>query len=308
MPFVRSSSFASKSAGFVFVLLTCALLALNPPCSRGAMADGANAVFLTVSSLFFRAVLMTVFCLHRGERPFARRGGRKLVVLGGLLQAVTGLSLYLALTSLPGPIVWIILYTFPLILLMFQVWRREMRFSTETLVLTLSALAGLSLVLDVWHATLTDWAAVGLSAVAAVATAARTYIYGHLVTTKSPALVGAENFIAAFVFALAFLVWQRPVLPQSLAGYGWISLVYLGSVLGSFGIFYGIRLVGTFSWGLLAKMEPVFVALFSALLLGEVLSFTQYLGIATVMASLVFYQLRSEARPPSQAEPELAVE
>jgi drug/metabolite transporter (DMT)-like permease len=47
---------------------------------------------------------------------------------------------------------------------------------------------------------------------------------------------------------------------------------------------------------MVVKTEPIFTALFSALLLSEVLNADQYAGIAAVIASLGAYQIMEQRR------------
>lgn len=57
--------------------------------------------------------------------------------------------------------------------------------------------------------------------------------------------------------------------------------------LGSFGMFSGIKKIGSFHYSLITKAEPLFVALLAALFFREILKPTQYLGIVLVVACLV---------------------
>jgi drug/metabolite transporter (DMT)-like permease len=56
-------------------------------------------------------------------------------------------------------------------------------------------------------------------------------------------------------------------------------------------MFYGIAALGAFQYSLMAKLEPIFTALFSVIVLNQVLGFYQYLGIVLVVGSLSAYQL-----------------
>ena len=61
-------------------------------------------------------------------------------------------------------------------------------------------------------------------------------------------------------------------------------------------MFYAISLLGSFDYSLLSKIEPVFTALFSFLLLGEILKPLQYLGMVIVLGSLAMYQIVSNVK------------
>ena len=73
----------------------------------------------------------------------------------------------------------------------------------------------------------------------------------------------------------------------------YLLLASLSLAVANLAMFYGIALLGSFRWGLLLKLEPVFTALFSFLLLGEILKPLQYAGMAVVLGSLAAYQITS---------------
>jgi len=284
--------------GFVLAVAAAAAMGLYPPCTRAAYADGANAVFIIIGSLFFRAISMASYCHYKRLKLFEPGRGRKEIIWGGFFQAVTMAGLFIAMIHMQGALVIIIFYIFPLLFWLLLVCRGETRFSALTVLWIVIALGGLSLVVDVWNRQATiDWLGVGLSLLAAVATVCRTYIYGRQLETKSPFVVGAENFLVAAVVSLLVLLWKFPVLPTTVGGYAWAGLGFLGSIVGSFGMFYGMMIIGPFKWSLFGKMEPVFVALFSALFLGEYLTTSQYIGMALVLGSLVAYQLTTRPKP-----------
>jgi len=148
------------------------------------------------------------------------------------------------------------------------------------------------MVMDIWHVqSVNNLTGFALAFMAAIATVWRLYIFGKQTEKRNPAVVGAEVFIVAFLFLLLLGFWKLPVVPQTLAGWGWSSLAALSLGSGSFGMFYGVALLGSFKWSLFAKVEPIFTSLFSIWFLGETLKTSQYVGMAVVIGSLIAYQL-----------------
>jgi drug/metabolite transporter (DMT)-like permease len=198
----------------------------------------------------------------------------------------------MALERLPGPLVIIIFFTHTLMLLFYMAWRGEIKLDAVTVLTTLMALTGLSLVLDLWHqkSSAELWG-IALAFGAAVTAVIRLYVYGHQVRTRHPVTVGAESFLIAAALRLCVLLFGKPVAPATLTGAGYAVLGCVAMALGTFGMFYGIMMLGSFRWSLYAKMEPVLTALFSALLIGEMLKPAQYGGMAVVLGSLILYQI-----------------
>jgi len=83
------------------------------------------------------------------------------------------------------------------------------------------------------------------------------------------------------------LFFQMPRLPATLTGDAYVLLSCLSFTFGTFFMFWGISLLGSFQYSLMCKIEPIFTSIFSVLLLNEVLSAHQYGGIALVLASLL---------------------
>jgi len=105
------------------------------------------------------------------------------------------------------------------------------------------------------------------------------------------AVVGARVFSMSSLFMLALPLLSRPIPPSSLFGYFSLLLCSGSLIAGTFGMFYGIALVGAFRFSLLVKVEPIVTAIVAYLMLGEVLSPTQCLGMVLVLGSLVAYHV-----------------
>ncbi len=278
--------------GVLVAIVSAAIFGLWPAAVRGAYETGANVAFILPLTTWVRALAMAAFCLTTQRRLFATKEGTRQSMVGGAFQAVCMLGIYAALTFLPGPLAIIILFSHTLMLLFYMAWRREIRLDRATVFMTALALAGLTLVVDLWHPQpVSNFLGIGLAAVAALATVGRLYAYGRQTKDRHPIIVGAENFLVAAVFVLPVMAWQAPHAPVVLAGWLYALLGCASLTVGTFGFFHGIALMGAFRWSLFGKIEPVFTALFSTLLLHETLKLSQYAGIALVVGSLAAYQL-----------------
>jgi drug/metabolite transporter (DMT)-like permease len=283
--------------GILTTIAAAMIFGAHAPAERGLYAEGGSVALVAVVTTWARALTLLLYCLLRRRPLFRTREDIKQGFIGGAFQALSALFVFSALLYLPGPIVIIILFSHTLMLLLFMAWRREIKLDIATLATTLAALIGLSLVIDLWHSQAQgNWIGIGLAFLAALAAVSRMYVYGHQTKLRPPTTVGAENFLVAAVLVTpaAFLMpWH---LPQSTAGYSWLAIASLSLAGGTFLMFYGISLLGSFRYSLFCKMEPVFTSLFSVWFLGEVLKTQQYLGIAVVVGSLALYQIYQQKR------------
>lgn len=300
---------AAARMGLLFAVLSAVSFGFYPAAARYAYAEGANASFMMLLTTGTRMLAFWIFCRLAGKKLFADRPALKSGIVGGFFQAVTVGCIFASLLYIPGPVMIIIVFTHTLMLLLFMAWKREVRLDAATLLTTLAALLGLSFVLDLWSAY-HSYSPLGmvLAFVAALATGTRLYVYGREMKTRNPAVVGAENFIFAVVFLLPVAAVMTPVGPGNFTGYCFALLAGLTQAAATFSMFYGIQALGAFRFSLFLKLEPVFTALFSIVLLHEVLAWHQYAGIAAVLASLVTYQYIETRRHNAVPAPRVAAE
>jgi len=280
-----------KTKGILLAIICAAVFGLWPNCVRAVYAEGGNTAFVVLVTTFARMLPLVLFCRFTNKPIFETREDMKLGLRGGFFQAAAVLSAQASLVYLPGPVSITICFTQTLMLLFFLAWRGEAKLDAITIITTVIALVGLSFVLNLWSQTgHVSILGACLAFLSAVATMSRLYVFGQRTKTSNPAIVGAETFIFTMLFVLLVPLVQMPHLPATAAGWGWIALGSLTFSIGTFGMFYAIALIGSFRFSLFSKTEPVFTALFAALLIGETLHMGQYLGILLVVGSLAVYQ------------------
>lgn len=278
-------------------IVSAALFGLYPPAAQIAYSDGANVVAVVLVTTACRAISLLAFCGWRGLALRLDSAKRGSVVSAGFFQALSVFGIIGSLAYVPGPVTITILFSSTSLLLLWMGLRGESRLDFVTLTSTFTALVGIALVLDLLgSAEDLRWEGLALATVAALATTSRTYLYGKQTRETHPAVLGAQVFCVAFVCCLALFLYQIPELPNSFRGYLALAASAISLSLGTFGMFYGIARLGAFRFSLYLKLEPLCTSLFSVLLLGQVLTAWQYLGVGLVVASLTAYQLLAEGR------------
>jgi len=277
---------------FIVPLLTAVCYGLYPAAAKAAYAHGANAACVILLTTFARASALAFFCVMTGRAWIPRGPQWRSALVGGFFQALSILGILASLTYLPAAVSIIIVFTHTTLLLLYTALRGEQRLTWAATLSTLGALAGVSLVVDVWS-TRGGLSGMGLALAftASVATMSRIYVFGKQVQSDHPAVVGARVFSMSSLFMLALPLLSRPIPPSSLFGYFSLLLCSGSLIAGTFGMFYGIALVGAFRFSLLVKVEPIVTAIVAYLMLGEVLSPTQCLGMVLVLGSLVAYHV-----------------
>lgn len=289
--------FNAHRLGLLITLATALAYGLWPSAMRAVYADGGNASFVILLATVLRAVPLLVTCVAQRRPVFRTRQDTRNAMVGGFFQAISSGAALAAVIFLPGPLAVVIMFSHTLMLLLYLIWRGEIKPEAVTLLTTASALIGLCLVLDLAHKqSSAGLMGMGLAFLSAVAIASRLYVYGHQMKTRHPAIVGAENFIVTVFLTPLILLYQLPHAPNTPAGWGWMALGSASLALGTLGQFYAIGLLGSFRYSLFLKLEPLFATLFAALLIGEVLKPSQNLGIVLVIGSLALFQIIDHRR------------
>ncbi|MDE2030609.1 MAG: DMT family transporter, partial [Alphaproteobacteria bacterium] len=283
--------------GLIVAIASALVFGLYPPTLRAVYADGGSAFLMIVVTTWMRMLGLVLYCRATGAPLFQTRENVKHAFIGSLFQTASIFGILLALLYMPGPLVLIIMFSHTMMLLLFMAWRGDVKLDAVSVIATAAAFLGLTLVLDIWHPQKTTyWIGAALAFMAALATMGRAYLYGKLTQNRKPITVGAEVFIFVSLFTLPALFIQTPHLPASTAGYIYALVSCLSLTLGTFGIFYGISLIGPFRWSLFLKLEPIFTALFSIMIFGKFLKLSQYIGMAVVLISLAGYQIVMQKR------------
>lgn len=279
--------------GVSICLLSAVIFGLYPPASRGAYQEGANITFIVLVTTLSRLIGLYALASFKRKKVFHNWGECKTSVYAGIFQALSIVGILGGAFFMPGAVVIIIMFSYSLMLLFFSAWKKEIKLNFANITSTIAALVGLGLVLNVGEYGIAyPLTGIALAALAAVATFARTYIFGQQSKNKRhPLVTGTETFAVASVVLLLLLFWKSPELPQTNLGGLMTLTAAISLTLGSFGMFYGISYLGPYKFSMIMKLEPVFTTLFGIILVGDVLAVSQYMGIAVVLMSLVSLQL-----------------
>lgn len=263
------------------------------------------------------AVLLVVLAVTRpGVLAALRADGPALLLYGVLAAAGVQVAFFNALQYLPVAVALLLEYTGP-ILVIGWVWLVRRQPPTRRTVLgAVVALAGLSLVVEVWTGLGLAWQGVAWGLLAAVCQASY-FLMADRAGSATPPLVlaGVGMTVGAVVVALLGLVGLLPIVVDPavtgvvLAGVdvGWPVaaglLVLVATVLAYLTGVAAVARIGATRGSLIALLEVVVSAVASWWLLGQVLGPVQALGGVLILAGVA---MTTTARPPAVAEPLLA--
>jgi len=281
-----------RRRGYLLTCFAAISFGLYPATSRLAYAEGANQTFLIILTTFFRAAFLFSAALRKRYPVSAIFSDIGSSFFSGFLQAVSIIGIFGSLQYIPGPVMITIIFTHTLMLLLLMHWTGEAPLTKLATISAVIALLGITMVVDV-YSDLSNLNFFGLSLafVAAVATASRAYTFGKLVKIIPHEIVGTRVFSCAALFVLFIVFIQLPHFPTSTKGFFCAALSCFSLGFGTAATFSALSLLGSFRVSLTLKLEPLCTCFYSWVILNELLSPIQYVGIALVLASLLIYQL-----------------
>lgn len=292
-----SAALAPGTAGVLIVLSAAVLISLTNILAPVIYQGGSNPLtYLTLRFLCF-VVLCRLWFLAHGKRP-ALPVRRRLTGYGiGVVYAIGAGSLLSALVYIPVSLAILILFMFPLLIVVFaSVLDRRMPGAIEMICFA-AAFVGLALALEVSIETLNPLG-LGLAGLSALAIAVAYLWNGRAMGDLDATVVTLHMSVSGLaVAAVLTFATGSFVLPLS-SGPGMLALVGASLCFAGafFAMFFGVRVIGPVRTAMVMNLEPVLTIAMSIMLLGETLSLRQFAGAALVLGAVVLAQ-RSGKRP-----------
>jgi drug/metabolite transporter (DMT)-like permease len=297
-----------RVTGYTMVWAAALLFAVNGSVSKVILESGITSVELTqVRSLGAFAGFAVALLLTRPRS--LRVGRRELAFL--VLFGVAGLALvqwlyFVSIHRLPVGIALLIEYLAPLLVALVARFVFHERVRRRIWIALALALAGLSLIVDLWsEGGVLDGLGIAAALAAAVAYAAYILLAERGVRRRDPISLTCYGFLFAGLFWLAVHpVWRFPFgrVDDSVSLLGnlettelpvWVLLLFLVAVgtMATFALVVSaLRHISATSVGIVAMLEPVAAAVVAWVWLGEALGAAQLAGGGIVLAGIAIAQ------------------
>ena len=293
--------------GYCLVAAAAVLFAVNGTVSKVILASGFSSLRLTEVRLTGAAlVLLAVLAVKR--RAALRLRARELPLLVGF--GVLGLAFvqwfyFLSIHRLQIGIALLIQYLAPLLVAVWARFAMDEPVRGRIWAALLLALAGLALVVEVWHGTSLDVLGAAAAVAAALTYALYILLAERAVASRDPVSLACYGFVFGAVFWACIQPWWS--FPAASVGEGvsllgnlsgvdspvWLLMawmVVLGTIV-PFGLFIAaLRHVSATRAGIIAMIEPVAATAVAWAWLGESLGAAQLAGGSIVLAGIALAQ------------------
>jgi drug/metabolite transporter (DMT)-like permease len=280
--------------GLVFALLSAALFGINIVSAQIAGAAGLSGPLMVL----WRVVLMLVFVCGimawRGTSFALGAEHRKSVIVMGLVSALVGSAYLSSVAFIPVTIAVVILYTFPVLVVMAEPFVNGGRFGRVRFALAIIAFIGVVLVIGPGFETL-DWRGLALAMIASIGAAIQFFAASRSAAMPlMPKLFWIHIIVLPMTLVILFVTGGfKPVTMLALAPYA-SAITIIAFIFGFALQVAALARIAPGSAALVFSLEPVVAALAAALMLGEAMVPLQYLGAALVLGTVVANVVREQ--------------
>lgn len=272
-------------SGVLFALITAVCLGSITTQAKLYYAEGGNAMTLMLARFFVSTLIFGLVVILRREAFKVNRSERSGVFFVGLIWSGAMIFYLLSVETISVSLAVLILYAYPLVVLLYSIFARQLEPSLRLVLLFLIAFGGLYLALSTGEIKL-DYRGLLFAALAGLG-AAFTFIKGAKVAPLLKPLVMTFWINLVGLAMIVPLVISSFTLSVSPAGHRALAIAtafYVVAILCQFQAL--ARLPATMA-ALILNFEPVVSILLAVIILNEHLSLLQWLGVTLVITVLI---------------------
>jgi drug/metabolite transporter (DMT)-like permease len=275
--------------GVIFALVTAIGLGAITTQAKFVFADGGNAMTLMFMRFLISPVIF-VSCIVILRKPLAIPKAHRLqTLLLGIIWSAAMMFYMTSVETISVSLAVLILYAYPVIVLVVSIVTRQLLPSLLLTVLFVSAFAGLYLALSGSEIKI-DGQGLLFAGLASIG-AAYTFIIGAKVASQfDPLVLTFWINLTGLVMILPLLPGQFQ-LPQTTTGFFALGLATIFYIIAILCQFQALARLKAATAAFLLNLEPVVSILLAVFFLNETLQGAQWLGVGLVISSIAFLSL-----------------
>ena len=298
--FVNARRFSPSSLGLVAILLTVILWAVAANVAYALFAAGVNPLELAGASAVLATFGLAILDSFWG-RSQTRAMNWKQFVLGLVLVFLVG-SDYVAIQQLPVAIAIVLLFTSPMLVVLWTALSSRHTPSHFVLVALILSILGVVLVSKLLetHIEQVNWFGIGIGLATAVFFAAYVVLSEQMSGTGEPVDILLKTYAVASLFWLAYQFPQGlPVALLTPENFPKVLYVGIAGNLMPYLLFlWSIQRVPAEKAAIIATLEPFVAAILAWMWFGQSLSVLQIIGGVLIIVAVTALQMKTS---PSQS-------
>lgn len=274
--------------GYLLSLIVVVAFSVYPSIAPLGLQSGARPFGFAFLAMLVSALGVASFALVRKEKLLPSKNELAGLLLISSIFLLEHVCLLYSLGYMQVAVAMSLIYTYPFMIAVIAILSGSIKASLQLLGCLSLCLLGIILVVGFSSEQL-HLLGIVLALVQALMAACRILLTSHLLKKSAGLVLIARMLLCAIVLGLPLMLIIDLTPPQTLLG--WVAVVIAGisGMIGHCCIAQALKRVDTTTFGIIMNLEPVFAALLSALILGQILNLQQYLGAVLVIVSVGLY-------------------
>lgn len=280
-----------KAKGFLLGAIAAAAYGMNPLFALPLYKAGMNPDSVLFFRYLFAIPLLGIMLKARGRKFKIQRKEIFLLIVMGILVAVSSLTLFESYNYMDAGIASTILFVYPIIVALIMTFVFKEKLKKLTVLCIFLALGGISLLYKSEDGTSLDLTGTLLVFVSALTYA--IYIVGvNQPTLKNVATLKVTFYVllfGVFLFVLRLFCGKNLSVPDADQWYLWGNLLALAvfpTAISFLCTTSAIQYIGSTSTSILGALEPVTAIFFGVTVFGETLTAREGLGLVMVIIAV----------------------
>ena len=279
---------SQRLVGIFLALVSAVFFALANTLAGVAYQGGSNPFTLSATRFILPAIMLFFILAFSGKAMILERRPAVIAAILGIISVVYTFALLKAIELLPVTIAILIFYLFPVLTAFILAIFGAGRLTAKTLTSTLIVFVGLGLALAVKFSQL-DLAGMLAGLVSALGFAIVCSVSNRLMFDQDSRVVTLYLSVAATVAMIVVSSFagdmQFPVTTAGWTGFMFSNVLYACAIIG---FYRSIAMVGAGAATFFLNLEPLVVIAAGYVLLDQMISSWQMVGVAIVVGALIY--------------------
>lgn len=290
-----SNLMSRNTIGVSFILLSGVGVIFLPTTAKLAYEGGSNLITVAFARGVIATLVLLLVALFIRQSLKLPRELLRPSIIAGIGGAFFVYGIYGAITSINISLAILILYLYPIVLAIYENFSGSTRISTAQWIWAVASCCGLALILGVKFDQV-NFVGITLAMLAMLASVLITVTNVRVAATVGSLISNLYMSLwGMLIFSLVLLLVGEFNIPQTLTA----QIALLGNgvayCVAWVAFFSGARILGATRASMLTLVEPPTAALVAWLIFGETFSALQWVGFATVLLSLLIFEILARA-------------
>ncbi len=281
---------SEKIRGIFYIVISSIAFGVMPILAKLSYKGGANAISTIALRFTFASIFMFFYIKSQKiSLKLSKQQLIRIILLGIFGYSMTSILLFISYNYVDVGIAGMILYTYPLIVMVLSIIIYKEKFKVKKFACLLISILGLFIMLD------TKAGNINILGVTLVMIAALCYAI-YILGVSNPLFKNINSYVITFYISVTSAVMGGGIgiithsFNHKINFYGIIAILliaFISTVIALMAFLKGVKLIGPTNSAIFSALEPIVALILGVIVLGEPLTLKVIAGSSLIVISIV---------------------